>query len=225
METSRGRWFLGEYAKRNRNADTKMVLDAVSRIEETLAAQKKPVRDPLLDQALASLRAALTQARDAAQVALADLALEQNLGAGAQGRPRHPRDRLAFARNRRRRPDLRFDRLPGRRDRRGRGQNGAGRSRRRAQRRLRPDRGKDRSLRCRRGGSFPAASARAAAIRRTGRCGASRGSMPRHRLEAAAADPVASDEPPVALAEEAPKRPRRANRLMPSTPTTKPCST
>ena len=34
METSRGRWFLGEYAKRNRNADTRMVLDAVARIEQ-----------------------------------------------------------------------------------------------------------------------------------------------------------------------------------------------
>src|ERR1700674_535966 len=41
METSRGRWFLGEYAKRNRNADTSMVLDAVARIEQTLAAQKE----------------------------------------------------------------------------------------------------------------------------------------------------------------------------------------
>ena len=41
METSRGRWFLGEYAKRNRNADTRMVLDAVARIEENLAAQKQ----------------------------------------------------------------------------------------------------------------------------------------------------------------------------------------
>jgi hypothetical protein len=30
METSRGRWFLTEYAKRNRNADTRLVLDAVS---------------------------------------------------------------------------------------------------------------------------------------------------------------------------------------------------
>src|SRR5690242_19091562 len=40
METARGRWFLGEYAKRNRNADTRMVLDAVERIEATLAAQK-----------------------------------------------------------------------------------------------------------------------------------------------------------------------------------------
>ena len=42
METSRGRWFLGEYAKRNRNADTSMVLDAVARIEEAIAAQRQP---------------------------------------------------------------------------------------------------------------------------------------------------------------------------------------
>ena len=41
METSRGRWFLGEYAKRNRNADTRMVLDAVARIEQSLSAQKE----------------------------------------------------------------------------------------------------------------------------------------------------------------------------------------
>jgi len=78
METSRGRWFLGEYAKRNRNADTRLVLDAVARIEETLA-QKKPARDPLLDEALASFRSALGEAKDAAQAALGDLGLEQNL--------------------------------------------------------------------------------------------------------------------------------------------------
>src|SRR3984885_12354623 len=41
METSRGRWFLGEYAKRNRNADTSMVLDAGGRIEQSLAIQPK----------------------------------------------------------------------------------------------------------------------------------------------------------------------------------------
>ncbi|MBY0382855.1 MAG: hypothetical protein K2W78_13160 [Xanthobacteraceae bacterium] len=40
METARGRWFLGEYAKRNRNADTAMVLDAVARIEQSMAATK-----------------------------------------------------------------------------------------------------------------------------------------------------------------------------------------
>lgn len=41
METSRGRWFLTEYAKRNRNADTRMVLDAVARIEQSLVTQKE----------------------------------------------------------------------------------------------------------------------------------------------------------------------------------------
>jgi hypothetical protein len=79
METSRGRWFLGEYARRNRNADTSMVLDAVARIEETLAAQKKPARDPALDEALAAIRAALDAARIAASAALGDLPLGENL--------------------------------------------------------------------------------------------------------------------------------------------------
>jgi hypothetical protein len=85
METSRGRWFLGEYAKRNRNADTTMVLDAVARIEETLAASKKPVRDPLFDEALASLRTALAQAREATGTAMGELALEENLAPVRKG--------------------------------------------------------------------------------------------------------------------------------------------
>jgi hypothetical protein len=79
METSRGRWFLGEYAKRNRNADTRLVLDAVARIEETLAAQKKPSRDPLLDEALATFRSALAEVKGATEAALGDLALEEHL--------------------------------------------------------------------------------------------------------------------------------------------------
>src|SRR4029077_1691251 len=33
METTRGRWFLTEYAKRNRNADTELLLAALERIE------------------------------------------------------------------------------------------------------------------------------------------------------------------------------------------------
>jgi hypothetical protein len=36
METARGRWFLREYARRNRNADTKVVLDAVERLKEAV---------------------------------------------------------------------------------------------------------------------------------------------------------------------------------------------
>src|ERR1700709_1326941 len=74
METSRGRWFLGEYAKRNRNADTRMVLDAVARIEETIAAQKQPVPDNELPDALAAIRGALDEAKAVASAALDGLA-------------------------------------------------------------------------------------------------------------------------------------------------------
>ncbi len=64
METSRGRWFLGEYARRNRNADTRMVLDAVARIEQNLAAQKHA--EDRLPVALAAVRQAVGEAKAAA---------------------------------------------------------------------------------------------------------------------------------------------------------------
>src|ERR1700709_161676 len=56
METSRGRWFLGEYAKRTRTADTRMCLDAVARIEENLAARKDATPDDGLPEALEAIR-------------------------------------------------------------------------------------------------------------------------------------------------------------------------
>src|ERR1700686_4244299 len=76
METSRGRWFLGEYAKRNRNADTRMVLDAVARVEENLAAQRQAAPDNGLAEALVAIRAAVDAARAAASGAIDSLALE-----------------------------------------------------------------------------------------------------------------------------------------------------
>jgi hypothetical protein len=80
METSRGRWFLGEYAKRNRNADTRMVLDAVARIEETLAAHRAPPSpDDRLVEALAAIRSAVDQANEAAASAFDNAALEASL--------------------------------------------------------------------------------------------------------------------------------------------------
>src|SRR5690242_17070405 len=42
METVRGRWFLGEFAKRNRNADTERILERIDRIE-TLLREPAPV--------------------------------------------------------------------------------------------------------------------------------------------------------------------------------------
>ena len=85
METARGRWFLGEYAKRNRNADTRMVLDAVARVEENLAAQRQAAPDNGLAEALVAIRSAVDEARAAASVAIDDLALEETLAPVRKG--------------------------------------------------------------------------------------------------------------------------------------------
>src|SRR6201996_9015889 len=82
METARGRWFLDEYARRNRNADTSMVLDAVSRIEETLAAQRQPPPPPPEDRRpgmLAPIGSARGEAEQTASAALDRLGLEESL--------------------------------------------------------------------------------------------------------------------------------------------------
>jgi hypothetical protein len=85
METSRGRWFLGEYAKRNRNTDTSMVLDAVARIEDALAAQRQPPPDNKLPEALAAIRGAVDQASGVASAALDSLAIEDSLAPVRKG--------------------------------------------------------------------------------------------------------------------------------------------
>ncbi|WP_374940877.1 hypothetical protein [Bradyrhizobium sp. SRS-191] len=91
METSRGRWFLGEYAKRNRNADTSMVLDAVARIEHALASQRQQQQEleqadsQALPEALATIRAAVEVAALAAASAVDNMALEQNLAPVRKG--------------------------------------------------------------------------------------------------------------------------------------------
>ena len=40
METNRGRWFLAEYARRNRHADTKMLLTAIDRLEAAIRGER-----------------------------------------------------------------------------------------------------------------------------------------------------------------------------------------
>jgi hypothetical protein len=89
METTRGRWFLAEFARRNRNADTAMVLDAVARIERSLAAQKEqqaqqappPPPEPSteLPEALAAVRTILAAARDSADAVLSDSSADLGL--------------------------------------------------------------------------------------------------------------------------------------------------
>jgi hypothetical protein len=76
METSRGRWFLSEYAKRNRNADTSMVLDAVARIEANIAAQKDAAPEHASAEVLAAIRETVDDARAAA---LGSAAVDESL--------------------------------------------------------------------------------------------------------------------------------------------------
>jgi chemotaxis regulatin CheY-phosphate phosphatase CheZ len=40
METARGRWFLGEFARRNRTADTNLLLEAIGRLEQAIATER-----------------------------------------------------------------------------------------------------------------------------------------------------------------------------------------
>src|SRR5689334_24152861 len=40
METARGRWFLGEFARRNRTADTNLLLEAIGRLEQVVATER-----------------------------------------------------------------------------------------------------------------------------------------------------------------------------------------
>lgn len=85
METARGRWFLGEYAKRNRNADTRMVLDAVAKIEESLAAQRQPVVEDRLPEALVEIRRAIREAETIAIAAFDPAVIEASLAAIPRG--------------------------------------------------------------------------------------------------------------------------------------------
>jgi hypothetical protein len=84
METARGRWFLGEYGKRNRNADTGMVLDAVARIEATIAGQKQAAANELPD-ALVLIRGLLSDAKAGANRTMSGSDAEEALAAINKG--------------------------------------------------------------------------------------------------------------------------------------------
>ncbi|SCM72551.1 Chemotaxis protein [uncultured Pleomorphomonas sp.] len=45
METEKGRWFLSEYARRHRSADTDLVISAIGRLETILKRERRPDAD------------------------------------------------------------------------------------------------------------------------------------------------------------------------------------
>jgi chemotaxis regulatin CheY-phosphate phosphatase CheZ len=56
METGRGRWFLAEFSRRNRTADTGMLLDAIARLEQSVGGDRgslaaERVRQDLMEMA------------------------------------------------------------------------------------------------------------------------------------------------------------------------------
>jgi chemotaxis regulatin CheY-phosphate phosphatase CheZ len=61
LETNRGRWFLAEYARRNRHADTKMLLGAIDRLEAAIRGERTAesvdrIRFDLVEMAKAIVR-------------------------------------------------------------------------------------------------------------------------------------------------------------------------
>jgi chemotaxis regulatin CheY-phosphate phosphatase CheZ len=83
METARGRWFLGEYSKRNRTADTDMLLCAIQRLEantggERSSQQIERVRFDLVEMAktIAQLKLEVTSGDEQSQFMQATEALD-----------------------------------------------------------------------------------------------------------------------------------------------------
>ncbi len=81
METARGRWFLSEYAKRNRSADTASILEALTKLEELA----EPLEDAPSPADLRGVLKLLSEARLAPWQGVAD----------RSGRPAHQRPQRA----------------------------------------------------------------------------------------------------------------------------------
>src|SRR3984957_3875398 len=63
MRTERGRWFLREYAKRNRHADTEVLLGAIQRIEAVVRADKGQQAEESFRSDLLEMAKAITRTR------------------------------------------------------------------------------------------------------------------------------------------------------------------
>jgi hypothetical protein len=73
METARGRWFLREFAKRNRNADTEAVLAALGKLEQAMNGEET-------DRTVAAIRTNLREMAEAILRTKAELGLAPSSG-------------------------------------------------------------------------------------------------------------------------------------------------
>jgi hypothetical protein len=81
METARGRWFLTEYARRNRNSDTRLVLEMLARVERNTARrtgslEAERLRGDLVEVSEAISRAKTDMAKAGTEASAAEVARE-----------------------------------------------------------------------------------------------------------------------------------------------------
>jgi hypothetical protein len=94
MHTERGRWFLEEYARRNRTADTKLLLAAIHRIEAVVGAERNKQPQPGFRTDLLEMAKAITRTRAEVAEIRSDASSPPPESAVS---PRQPRDVFAAA--------------------------------------------------------------------------------------------------------------------------------
>jgi hypothetical protein len=102
MQTERGRWFLQEYARRNRSADTRLLLAAIERIEAVVCAERNKQVQPGLRSDLLEMAKAISRTRAEVAEIRSDAAARPESArpdgeASPVPRPPHPGDVFATA--------------------------------------------------------------------------------------------------------------------------------
>jgi chemotaxis regulatin CheY-phosphate phosphatase CheZ len=62
METERGRWFMAEYARRNRNSDTERLLEAIDKLSRSMTARPVMVGSDMLHRQILEMARAILRA-------------------------------------------------------------------------------------------------------------------------------------------------------------------
>lgn len=81
METARGRWFLAEFARRNRVADTTLLLDAIRRLQDAIVEREPPSALRAVRQSIMEMASEIAQTRRE----MSELRLDNRHGGGIPG--------------------------------------------------------------------------------------------------------------------------------------------